>query len=394
MRGIVALLLLALLGGGARADEVTRGRYLATVGDCIACHTAPGGAPFAGGRPIATPFGTLRSANITPDRASGIGGWSDAAFDRALRAGIAPGGKYLYPACPFPYFTRARGEDIAAIHAYLRSLAPVGNPVQTDALPFPFDIRALMRGWDAAFFRPGVWHDDPAQDAAWNRGGYLVEGLGHCGACHTAKNAFGADETRRALQGGLLQGWWAPGLTPAPRTGLAGWSIDGLVAYLRTGSGGGQLASGPMAEVVERSTSHLSDTDLRAMAVYLLARPARTEVAVRPAPTPLAGEAIYLDRCAACHGRAGEGTAGLFPALRGSAVVQAPRPQTLIRVVLEGGRAAATDAAPTGAAMPGFASLLDNDEIAAVLAYIRNSWGNASAPPRPAQVERMRGSPG
>jgi mono/diheme cytochrome c family protein len=245
MRAIIALLLLALLCGRAWADDAGRGRYLVTVGDCIACHTAPGGAPFAGGRPIATPFGTLRSANITPDRASGIGGWSDADFDRALRRGIAPGGKRLYPACPFPYFTRASGGDIAAIHAYLQSLAPVRNEVQADVLPFPFDIRALMRGWDAVFFHPGAWRDDPAREAAWNRGGYLVEGLGHCGACHTAKNALGADETRRALQGGLLQGWWAPGLTPAARTGLAGWTIEGLIAYLRTGSGGGPRGPRP-----------------------------------------------------------------------------------------------------------------------------------------------------
>lgn len=365
------------------AENVARGHYLAILGDCAACHSAPGGKPFAGGLPIETPFGTIVSANITPDRATGIGAWSGEQFIRAMQEGIAPGGRHLYPAMPYPSFTRVTRTDLEDLRAYLATLAPVHNAVQTDQLPFPFSIRAGMAVWNRLNFTPGEFQADPTKSAAWNRGAYLVEGLGHCGTCHTPKNALGGDVRGRAFAGAVLQGWYAPPLNDDPRTGLGSWSVNDIVAYLGTGWGGGQVAAGPMALVVADSTSHMTSGDLRAIAVYLKS----IKAPERAAPTPLAaddstmraGLALYTVSCSACHGSDGKGEARLVPALAGSATVQAADPVTLISVVLNGGHAVATDAAPTASGMPAFGWQLSDREIGAVLTYIRNSWGNAAS---------------
>ncbi|HEX2940251.1 MAG TPA: cytochrome c [Rhodopila sp.] len=363
-------------------EVIQRGRYLATAADCTACHTAVGGKPFAGGRAVETPFGKLIAPNITPDPTTGIGAWTDDEFVRAIRDGIGHGGIHLYPAMPYTYYTRMTPQDVIAIRAYLNTVDPVRNPVQANQLPFPFDIRASMAGWDKLFFTPGAFKPAANKSAEWNRGAYLVEGAEHCGMCHTPKNALGGDESGQAYQGYALQGWFAPNLTGNRRVGLGTWSVDDIVLYLKTGRNRFDIASGPMAEAVSDSTSHLTNPDLRAMAVYLKTLPSAGHT-----PKPLAandpvmqdGKSIYIDQCAACHTMQGAGIVGLFPKLSSAPLVQEPNATSLVRVVLAGSQAVATDEAPTGPAMPSFAWKLNDREIAAVVTYIRNSWGNAAS---------------
>jgi mono/diheme cytochrome c family protein len=390
MRLGTACLLLFLGASAAHAatdkqafEEIARGRYLAIVGDCAGCHNAPGGRPYAGGLPIETPFGTLVSPNITPDRERGIGAWSDDEFVNAMQDGTRRGGEHLYPAMPYTYYTKATREDVLAIRAYLETVDPVRNEVKVNQLPFPFNLRASMVGWNELYFKRGTFTPVAGKSDEWNRGAYLVEGLGHCGLCHTAKNAMGGDETARALQGSALQGWYAPNLTSDPRTGLGSWSVDDVVAYLKTGHNNVSAATGPMSDVIVHSTSRMTDADLRAIAVYLKGQPAPGG----ESPKPISGEdrmmraggAIYLDDCAACHTSGGSGIPQLFPALKGSPSVQSADPASLIRVVLRGAQSVATDPAPTGSAMPALGWKLSDDEVAAVVTYIRNSWGNAAS---------------
>lgn len=397
MRWVVVALL--LLAGAARAEPdrfglLEQGRALATAGDCIACHTAPGGVPFAGGRGIETPFGTINSANLTPDRETGLGRWSNAEFARAMSRGIARGGRHLYPAFPYTYYTKVTRPDVDAIFAYLQSLAPVRNPVKRSTLPFPLNIRAAMIGWNTLFFEPGEWAPDPGRSEAYNRGSYLVEGLGHCGACHTPMNALGANQASVAFQGNQIQDWWAPNITADARVGIGAWSVDEIMEYLRTGRTARSAASGPMAEVVEYSTSKMPVADLVAIATYLKERgaagPAPRAPVAASEPAMAAGQAIYVDTCQACHAASGTGVPLLFPALAGSAVVQQTDPTTLARVVITGTRAAATAEAPTGPAMPSLGWRLGDAQIAAVLTYVRNSWGNAAPPVSAGQVQALR----
>ncbi|MGH7043822.1 MAG: c-type cytochrome [Acetobacteraceae bacterium] len=367
---------------GQAFAQIARGRYLTIAGDCAACHTAPGGKPFAGGKPIETPFGVVVSANITPDRETGIGAWTDAEFLGALRRGIGRGGDHLYPAMPYPYYTKLSRADVLAIRAYLNTLAPVRNEVKSDRLPFPFDIRASMVAWNTLFFSDGRFRPAADKSAAWNRGAYLVA-LEHCGACHTSKNLLGGDETGMALQGGAVQGWFAPDVTDGAHTGLGTWSVADIVAYLHSGHNAVSAATGPMAEVVRDSTSHLTGTDLKAIALYLKDQPGANRKPPKPAsagaPDMKSGQALYVDNCSACHGASGQGIPGLFPALKDNPSVQARRPTSLIRVVLGGAQSVATASAPTGAAMPAFGWKLSNAEVAAIVTYIRNTWGNAAS---------------
>lgn len=383
----------ALAADLPQADTVARGAYLATAGDCTACHTVPGGKPFAGGLRIETPFGVLLSANITPDRTAGIGAWSDDDFLRSMQQGLAPNGAHLYPAMPYPFFTHVTRTDLLAIRAYLATLEPVSEKVETNRLPFPFDIRASVAVWNALNFSAGEFSADPGRSAEWNRGAYLVNGLGHCGACHTPKNLMGGDKNSRPLAGGVLEGWYATPLDDDRRTGLGAWNIADIVSYLKTGWGGGQAASGPMALVVENSTSQMSDADLHAISVYLkdVVAPPSTVTPLDQASAPMrAGRALYLASCAACHTGAGDGVAGIAPKLAGSAVVQAAATDTLLDVVLNGVQAVATDAAPTAPAMPAFGWQLSDDQIAALLTYIRNDWGNAASAVSASDVRAKR----
>lgn len=375
-------------------DEIVRGRYLATLGDCTGCHTAPGGKLMAGGYPIATPFGTLVSPNLTPDVDTGIGSWSDDQFVAAVQQGRSRDGARLYPAMPYPYYAKMPRQDVLAIRAYLATLPAVHNPVVSNQLPFPFRIRASMIAWDALFFHPTPFTPDPKKSAQWNRGAYLVEGPAHCGVCHTTKNFLGADKGDDAFRGAVLQGWFSPDLTEDSRSGLADWSVDDIVAYLKTGHNRISFATGPMAEEIADSTSHINDDDLKAIATFLKGEPAPQQAAVSPVaqndPAMRAGEAIYRDECSACHAPDGSGAENLFPALKDSPIVQSQDPTTLIRVVLHGTQNVATQAAPTGASMPALGWKLTDRQAAAVLTYIRNAWGNAAPPVDAGAVGKIR----
>ena len=390
--GAVALLVLLLVAmKSVVADspdsqafgQIERGRYLAIAGDCTACHTvADAGRPFAGGRAIETPFGDIVAPNITPDRDTGIGAWTDEQFDDAVRRGIRPTGERLYPAMPFTAFTKMSREDVLAIRAYLKTVAPVRNQVVANLLPFPFNIRSSMRVWNMLYFTEGEFKPDPQKSAEWNRGAFLVQGPGHCAACHTPKSLLGGDKTSEYLRGSNLQGWFAPDITNDARTGLGSWSADDVAAYLKTGHNRTSTATGPMAEAIVHSTSHMTDSDLAAIATYLKSLPGRQDNLAPVAaddPFMVAGQAIYRDQCSACHGLDGRGIPQLFPAVAESSVVRASDPTTLIRITLRGARSVATAAEPTSPGMPSFGWQLDDTQVAAVLTYIRNAW----KPPAP-----------
>ncbi len=365
------------------AATLARGAYLARAGNCAGCHTARGGAAYAGGRGVETPFGTVYAPNLTPDRETGLGDWSADAFWRALHNGRSKDGRLLSPAFPYPSYTRVTREDADAIYAYLRSLAPVRQPNRPHALRFPYGTQAALAVWRALHFRPARFEPDPDRSAAWNRGSYLVRGLGHCEACHAERNWLGATGGPE-LGGGRIpmQGWYAPSLVAPHEAGVQDWPEDEIVALLGGGRAPRGTVMGPMAEVVFRSTQHLSRDDLQAMAVFLKSLP---PTAARPrapaAPDGAAmrrGEAVYGEHCAACHGERGEGAGGLYPPLAGNRAVALTPPHNLVKAILHGGFAPATAAHPRPFGMPPFAQTLSDAEIAAVATYVRNAWGGAA----------------
>ena len=373
--------------------EIERGRYLAITSDCVSCHTVPGGKPFAGGRPIETPFGNIVAPNITPDLDTGTGAWSDEAFDAAVRGGVRPNRARLYPAMPYNAYAKMSRDDVRAIRAYLNTVDAVRNAVIANTLPFPFNIRATMRIWDALYFKQGEFKPDPSKSAEWNRGAFLVDGPAHCGACHTPKTFLGGDRTDLYLQGSYLQGWSAPDITDDKRTGLGNWSVADIASYLKTGHNGITAATGPMAEAVSLSTSHMTDDDTKAIAIYLKSLPGTASDATPLAAdsaTMSAGSAIYRDQCSACHGIEGKGVAKLFPAVASSSMVRSGDPTTAIRIVLRGARSVGTRAEQTAPGMPSYGWQLDDGEVAAVLNYIRNSWGGAAPAIESKDVSRVR----
>jgi mono/diheme cytochrome c family protein len=373
-------------------DQIEKGRYLAAVADCFACHTVPNaGQPFAGARPIETPFGEITSSNITPDNDTGIGAWTDEQFDNAVRKGVAPDGSRLYPAMPYPSYTRMSRDDVLAIRAYLKTVEPVHQRVKSNTLPFPFNIRLAMRAWDALYFTEGEFQPDSRQSAAWNRGAYLVQGPGHCTACHTPKSLLGGDKTSDNLRGFNVQDWFAPDITGDGTHGLGQWTEADIRTYLKAGHNRITAATGPMAEEVADSTSHYRDSDLDAIATYLKSLPERQDAAPAPAASvTTAGEAIYRDQCSACHGIDGRGVAMLFPSLAQSSLARASDPTSAIRLVLRGGRSVATAEEPTGPGMPSFGWQLDDDQVAAVVSYIRNAWQGSAAPVSAEMVGKTR----
>src|ERR1700750_1022390 len=301
----------ATASDGQEFSQIERGRYLARAADCTACHTTPGAAqPLAGGRAIETPFGNITAPNITPDLETGIGAWTDDEFDNAVRNGIRPDGSRLYPAMPYTSYTKMSRSDAMAIRAYLNTVAPVRNHVVANTLPFPFNIRLVMRVWNALYFDPGEFKSDSSKSAEWNRGAYLVEGPAHCSVCHTPKSPLGGDKSSQYLRGANLQGWFAPDITNDDMAGLGRWSVQDITAYLRSGHNKTTAATGPMAEEIDHSSSQMTNSDLTAIATYLKALPGRQD---NPPPIPandpamVAGQAIYRDQCSACHGLDGRG---------------------------------------------------------------------------------------
>lgn len=386
------------LGG---VDQVARGAYLALAGNCAGCHTAPGGAPYAGGRELPTPFGTFVTPNITPDSVHGIGDWDTRDFWRALHHGKGRDGRPLYPAFPYTEYTNVTREDADALFAYLRSLPAQAAPNAPDRLQFPYNVRPLLYAWRALYFEPGQLVADASRSGEWNRGAYLVRGLGHCNACHTSRNALGA-AGGAALGGGQVAGrsWYAPSLTAAAEAGSGHRSIETTVQLLSTGIVDDAAASGPMAEVIAKSLQHLTAEDLRAIAVYLKslsdtagAPPVvpSTEQKTRIAEAAAKATPLYEKHCADCHGKSGEGAPGAYPALAGNRGVTLNSPLNSIRSVLDGGFTPVTSRNPRPYGMPPFAHTLSSEEIALLVTYIRNSWGNRASPVSAVQVERIVG---
>ena len=407
MRTILAgLLLCAALAVGAghaqlklqtatepTPEDIARGKALTEAGDCASCHTADPAKPFAGGKRIDTPFGGIYSPNLTPDRETGLGAWSDDDFYSALRFGVAPDGSRYYPAFPYLNFTKLTRQDIFAIRAYLATLTPVSNPPRAPELRWPFNYRAVMRGWNWLFFQPGILMPDQQKSAEWNRGRYLVEGVAHCGACHTPKNMFGADRRGQAYGGNLVQGMFAPRLDAAPRSGLKSWSVEDIAEYLQSGRNGKSHAGELMSEVVVNSTSKMSDADIRAIAVYLKDLPAgkREPKVTPPRPSQMAaGEKLYKGACIACHEDDGSGAPRIYPPLPGNANLQSADALSTLRIILDGADTVTTPRAPNKGSMPAYAAKMTDQEIADMTNYIRNSWGNAAPMVTADQVAKAR----
>jgi mono/diheme cytochrome c family protein len=384
----------------ADAALVERGRYLALAGNCAGCHTARGGADYAGGVGIETPFGTVFASNLTPDRETGIGTWSASHFWRAMHNGRSRDGRLLYPVFPYPNYTHVSREDSDAIHAWLRTLPPVTRPNTAHTLRFPFDTQVALAAWRALFFQPGIQEPDPGRSAQWNRGAYLVNGLGHCNACHSGRNLFGATTGTLDLSGGLIpmQNWYAPSLSAPDEAGVAHWQTGDVTKLLATGVSPRGSVLGPMAEVVFRSTQYLLQADLEAIAVFLKALPQTAARDGEPAASPTGplaatlaqGARVYEDQCAQCHGKEGQGVPGAYPPLAGNRAVLMDPPANLVRIVLGGGFAPATAGNPRPFGMPPYATSLSDREIAAVLTTIRNSWGNGATPVTTADIHRYR----
>ena len=379
---------------------IARGAYLATLGDCAACHTAQGGKPYAGGRALPTPFGDVPAPNLTPDDATGLGQWSFDAFWRALHEGVGRDGHALYPAFPYTSYTRVSRQDAFALFAYLRSLPPVRSETGSPSLRFPYDLRASLATWRTLYFRPGEFVPDPKQSAEWNRGAYLVQGLGHCNECHVARDNLGGLPKGETLTGGQIpaQNWYAPDLSTRAHGGLEGWSADDIVALLKTGQSVKGAAFGPMADVVTQSTQHMHDDDLRAIATYLQSlppRPARAGGGSQVDATALIsrGDKLYAQQCAGCHGKDGQGVAGVYPPLAANASVTEPTGINAIRVVLLGGFAPTTTAHPRPYSMPPFAQQLSDADVAAVVSYIRHAWSNGASPVMERDVATYRHTP-
>ena len=363
----------------AQSTQAQRGEYLARAGDCASCHTASDGQPFAGGGRLNTPFGYMLAPNITPDVATGIGLWSSDDFYRALHVGVNRSGEDMYPTMPYDFYTRIRRADSDAIYAYLRTLTAVTRIVSVNHLHFPFDERWTMGGWRELYFTAGTFAPSSMRSAAWNRGAYLVEGLGHCSACHSPRNLLGGIEKSNEFEGSVIDGWFALNLSEDITTGLGSWTVDNVATYLKTGVLEGRTtAIGPMAEVVSNSLRYLTDADLRAMAEYLKAIPPDSPLRTgrrRPDASRVQGANLYIDHCAGCHQSMGRGIPDVFPPLAGNGVVLASDPSDILKVIVLGippqsGRIA----------MPSFAGGMSDQQIAALANYVRTSWGNTAAP--------------
>jgi len=372
---------------------IKRGAYVAVQGDCAACHTAPGGQGFAGGYGLQTPFGVINSTNITPDPQTGIGNWTERDFFHAVRHGKRKDGALLYPAMPYNAYVKMSDGDMHDLWAYMRSLKPVQQTPAANTLGFPYNIRLAMLGWNLLFFKNTAYVPAPEQSTQWNRGRYLVDGAGHCAACHTGKNALGGD-TDAYLQGAELLGGYAPEITNNAHVGLGHWSNEQIQQYLKTGSNDKAVAGGAMGEAVEHSTQYLNDNDLADIAVYLKSLPGSNAMAPQPlaATDPLMhrGAQVYETNCMACHNVKGEGINGMVTGFADNSGIRSASAASLVSTVLKGGRAAATEANPTAAGMPSFAWKLNDGDIAAVLTYVRNSWGNAAPAVAADQVAKAR----
>jgi mono/diheme cytochrome c family protein len=399
VRGVILVAAFIAIGNGYAAvgtagnSQIDRGKYLARAADCGSCHSKPGAAPFSGGEALKTPFGKIYAPNITSDRNTGIGSWTRDDFARTLRDGIDKEGELLYPAMPYSNYTKMSDEDIDAIWAYIRTIPPVRNTAPGNTFPFPLNVRSGLAVWRSLYFKPARFAAVSDKDTDWNRGAYLVEAFGHCGACHTPRNLAMAPEPQHRLSGSQITGWYAPDIGNDPMSAISKWDVDTLARFLKTGQSKGNVKSfGPMQEVVHDSLRYLTDSDLHAMAVYLKDIPSnpqpKTEVTKAVAePDTAAGKAVYEQQCSSCHGNDGKGSQGAVPALAGNTAVTAAEPYNLIMAVLEG-----FDPQGAWGAMPSFAKVLDDQQIADVANYVRTQWGNhAAANATPWTITSWRG---
>jgi mono/diheme cytochrome c family protein len=382
-------------------ETLQRGEYLVRAGNCMACHSSRGGAPLAGGRAIDTPFGAVYSSNLTPDAETGLGRWSAQDFWNALHHGRSRGGRLLAPAFPYEHTSLITREDSDAMFAWLQSQPPVHQATPAHTLRWPLGTQAALAVWRTLYFEPQPFRPDPKQSAEWNRGAYLVQGLGHCAACHSPRNALGASGGVADLSGGLMPvvNWYAPNLDDERATGLASTPVSEIVRLLQTGRHSAASTSGPMAEVVQHSLQHLRTEDLQAMAVYLQSRARQSAPTAARQPPPVRasvaelGRKVYERHCATCHGEQGEGVAGIYPALRGHRAVLLDEPTNLVQTVLFGGYGPATAGHPRPFGMPPFVLELEDREIAAVLTHLRmalQSEGRQTPEVTPLQVNRIR----
>ena len=389
---------------------IEKGAYLARAGDCVACHTShDGGKPFAGGLGIASPIGTLYSTNITPDKKTGIGSWTYGEFERAVRRGIGHDGSALYPAMPFPSYAKVSDEDTQALYAYfMQGVAPVEQPNKVNDIPWPLSIRMPLAYWRALFSPAPETTVTRAGDVQLARGAYLVQGLGHCGSCHTPRaltlQEKGLDESASGyLTGAELNGWNVPALRGMPH-----WSEEELVEYLGSGRNAKASVAGEMTDVIANSTSHMSDADLQAMAAYLKSlapakgptyqqqaeRSAATTAKLTAAKGLTLGERLYIDNCGACHFVSGEGAQRVFPRLDGASMVNADNADALLHVILAGAATPSTERAPSVLPMPGFAERMNDAEVAELATFLRQGWSNQASAVTAAQVSEVRASMG
>lgn len=377
-----------------RKDSIKRGEYVALTSDCVACHqTKDRKEDLSGGFAVETPFGTLYSSNITPDKETGIGNWTEQQFADAVMNGKGPNGP-LYPAMPYTSYVKMTDQDIHDLWNYLQTVTPVKNKVVENQLAFPFNIRYLMLGWKRLFFDASQLQNDTGKSAQWNRGRYLVEGAAHCSMCHTPRNPFGAEIKSKNYTGANLQNWFAPSLRNSKVHGLGNWSEKDIVSYLKTGSNRLTVASGPMAEAINASFQYFHDDDLVAMANYVKSLPdhgvAKPKSIDAANPQMINGKKVFIDNCIACHVINGEGISSMIPAFKDNGTIQGQSSESMTHILLNGSKGAITRFNPTGAAMPAFAWKLTDTQIADVLTYIRNEWGNAAQAVSPKEVKEMR----
>ncbi|CAI1865822.1 c-type cytochrome [Serratia plymuthica] len=413
MKGFTpSLLALLMLSAGVAqavddAQRIQHGEYLARAGDCAACHTAPGGVPFAGGLKMTTPIGAIYSTNITPDKQTGIGEYSLQEFSDALRKGVARDGTRLYPAMPYPSFAKISDEDVRDLYLYFtHQVKPVAQQNKDSDIPWPLNMRWPLALWNLAFREDGSYRPDAKQSAEWNRGAYLVQGLGHCGTCHTPRG-IGFQEKALTqsdstyLSGGTLEGWHAANLRADPVDGLGNWRTEDITRFLKTGHNPRFAAFGSMVDVVQDSTQHLSDADLQAIAGYLQSLPgdsrqklpqadAKTAKALFSGELSRPGAQTYLDNCAACHRSDGLGYRNTFPQLAHNPALLDEDPSSLISIIINGSHTPMTVSAPTGLTMPDFGWRLSDEQVAQVASFVRSSWGNQAPAVTAEQVREIR----
>ena len=387
--------------------RIKQGEYLSRAGDCVACHTAPGGKSFAGGLKMSTPVGAIYSSNITPDKNTGIGDYSEEDFSKALRQGIAKDGHHLYPAMPYPSFSKMTDNDVHNLYLYFtHQVEAVDQKNRESDIPFPLNMRWPLAVWNSVFLEKKPYYSDPQQTADWNRGAYLVQGLGHCGSCHTPRGIGYQEKALDQndddyLSGGTLEGWHAPNLRGDATTGLGQWNEAEISQFLERGHTERSAAFGSMVDVIQDSTQYLSDEDRQAIAVYLKSLPAdgklrvqvnndNTTQALEKGDVSKAGAQVYLDNCSGCHLSSGQGEKNAFPQLAQNPAVVSEDASSVINIVLNGSHAPRTQIAPTGLTMPGFAWRLDDQEVADVVNFIRNGWGNQAPDISASQVKEIR----